>query len=253
METLNTLFVGKVLKELPKLASTNQYALSLLSKSKPIEGTVISTDDQYQGRGQIGSGWESEPRKNITISLILYPTFLPIKNQFLLNQAISLSVMDCIQKFLPGNVKIKWSNDIYIENNKVSGILIQNNLSNSRIYSSIIGIGINVNQTKFITQPPNPTSFKLETWQEFDLQVVRNELCHCLEIRYLQLKAGKIALLQDDYLQNLYRFEKMALYQRLNEDVFYGKIIGIENSGKLKIEDEFGVVESFAVKEIRFL
>lgn len=253
METLNTLFVGKVLKELPKLASTNQYALSLLSKSKPIEGTVISTSDQYQGRGQIGSAWESEPRKNITLSLILYPSFLPIKDQFQLNQAISLAVRDCVQQFVPGDVKIKWSNDIYVGKKKICGILIQNNLSSSKIASSVIGIGINVNQTEFLTNPPNPTSLKIETGQVFDLEEIRKVLCHCIEVRYLQLKSGKTKLLQADYLKHLYQFEEMALYKRLNEEVFYGKIIGIEDSGKLKIENEEGSIESFAVKEVRFL
>ena len=165
MPNKNTLFVGKVLVELPRLTSTNLYAQELLSKSKPSEGTVISTSDQYAGRGQIGSGWESEAHKNITLTFIFYPAFLPIRQQFQLTQAISLGVKDCIEHFVPKNVKIKWPNDIYINDKKTCGILIQNTLSGAQISSSIIGIGININQTHFQTNPPNPTSFKLEMEQ----------------------------------------------------------------------------------------
>lgn len=253
MESLNTLFVGKVVRVFPKLASTNQYATDLLSKSKPSEGTVISTPNQFAGRGQIGSGWESEADKNINLSIIFYPTFLPIRKQFQLNQAVSLGVKDCIAHFVPENVKIKWPNDIYIHNKKVCGILIQNTLTGSIISSSVIGIGINVNQTTFKTNPPNPSSLKLETNQELGLKRVREVLCQKIETRYLQLKAGKVKELYQDYLHNLYRYDKMSLFKRPNEDTFYGKILGVEETGKLLIENEYGDQENFAIKEVRFI
>jgi BirA family biotin operon repressor/biotin-[acetyl-CoA-carboxylase] ligase len=253
LETVNTLFVGKVLKEFPKLASTNQYATDLLSKSKPSEGTVISTPNQYAGRGQIGSGWESEAGKNLNLSFIFYPTFLPIRKQFQLNQAISLAVRDCIAELVPKQVKIKWPNDIYIENKKVCGILIQNTLASTKITSSVIGIGINVNQTNFLTNPPNPTSLRIELGHEVDLTFARSILCEKMEKRYLQLKANRIQKLKQDYLNTLYRFDQMSLFKRLNEDTFYGKILGVEESGKLVIENEFGERACFAIKEVRFV
>ena len=112
-----------------RLSSTNAYAAELLSKDKPAEGTVVSTDDQYAGRGQIQNVWESEPNKNISLSIILYPVFLEVRQQFLLNQAISLAVSDSIKEIVPmGTVKIKWPNDIYLNNRKVCGILIQNQI-----------------------------------------------------------------------------------------------------------------------------
>ena len=103
-----------------ELDSTNSYAIELLSKNKPSEGTVISAWNQAKGRGQIGSSWESEAGKNLTISLILYPTFLPIKQQFLLNQAISLSIYDFISRFIKNGVSIKWPNDILLNGKKVA-------------------------------------------------------------------------------------------------------------------------------------
>ena len=107
MDNLNTLFIGQVFQEFEKLASTNQYAQELLSKNNPSSGTVISTLNQHDGRGQIGSKWESEPHKNISLSIILRPTFLPIKHQFQLNQAVSLGVYDFVSKYISNGVKIK--------------------------------------------------------------------------------------------------------------------------------------------------
>lgn len=244
--------MGRVFKEFQKLASTNQYALSLLSKNKPSEGTVISTSNQYSGRGQIGSTWESEPNKNICLSVIFYPNFLPANKQFQLNQAISLGVFDFISTYISKKISIKWSNDIYVENNKITGILIQNSLVGHHIQSSVVGIGINVNQKEFVTNPPNATSFYLEMGKEFDLNELKQALCESLERRYLQLKNQGITKLNQDYLNNLYQFQEEALYQKTDGEVFKGKIIGITETGKLQIASATEVF-SFAIKEIKFL
>ncbi|RMG78709.1 MAG: biotin--[acetyl-CoA-carboxylase] ligase [Bacteroidetes bacterium] len=252
LETLNTLFVGKVLKQFSALPSTNEYAIELLSKNKPPEGTVILTPNQFAGRGQIGNGWESEPGKNITLSVLLYPAFLAVSRQFLLNQTVAVALKDCLAPLVPGVVSVKWPNDIYIGHKKVCGTLIQNTLSGAKITSSVVGIGINVNQTTFQTNPPNPTSLALETGQTFDLETLQNRLFQCLEQRYLQLKTGQTERIERAYLDALYRRDEMALFRRLNEDTFFGKIRGVTPTGKLIIEDEFGHFEHFAVKEIRF-
>ncbi len=249
----NTLFIGKVLLQLEQVDSTNSYALELLSKNKPSEGTVISAWNQSQGRGQIGSGWESEAGKNITISLILYPTFLPIKQQFLLNQAISLSVFDFISRFINAQVKIKWPNDILVGDKKIAGTLIQNILYSDNFQTSIIGIGINVNQTLFLSDAPNPTSLKLETKSENELPNLIDLLCSDIEKRYLQLRSDKSSIIEKEYLSNLYRFREDAIYQRMdNDEVFSGKIVGLEESGKLIIDHAKGQTV-FSIKEVKFL
>ncbi len=247
----NTLFIGKVLLHFPELASTNAYALNLVSKNKPSEGTVISTYKQLQGRGQIGSKWESEPDKNITLSIILYPTFIEARRQFILNQVISLAVYDFITKYTDKTVKVKWPNDIYIENNKVSGILIQNSLSSSYLRSSIIGIGVNVNQVNYSTNASNATSLKLVTHQDFILDDLVASLCKCVEVRYIQLRSGFNQKLNDDYLKNLYRYQKKSLFQRANGSSFEGSITGISAIGKLLIRHADGE-EAFGLKEISF-
>ena len=136
MRNKNTLFIGKVFQHFASLESTNQYAVDLISKSKPIEGTVISTFNQTKGRGQIGSTWESAIGKNITLSVILYPSFLPIQKQFYLNQIVALAVKDLLQAYTSKVVQVKWPNDVYIHEHKTAGILIQNSVSGkkSRLY-----------------------------------------------------------------------------------------------------------------------
>lgn len=248
----NTLFVGQALTDLPQVASTNAHAQALLAKSKPPEGTVISTFCQTDGRGQIGSRWESEPGKNISLSIIFYPDFLAVKDQFHLNQCISLAVLDLVKNCLPDHpVSIKWPNDIYVGSRKIAGILIQNSLINTQIRSTVVGIGININQTVFVSNPPNPTSMRLETGHDFLLTDLVPQLCEHLEGRYLQLKAGKVVPLQHDYLHHLYRFGQMANYQRNSGETFQGTIIGIDEMGRLKVAVG-SEIECFDLKEIRF-
>lgn len=253
METFNTLFVGQVLHNLAQVASTNEFALDLLSKSKPPEGTAILTFCQTAGRGQIGSRWESEPEKNISLSLILYPDFLPVQRQFLLSQAVALAVCELVEEQVGGaEVKVKWPNDVYIGQMKTAGILLQNALSGSVLRSSVVGIGINVNQTSFSSALPNPTSLRLEAGKDFLLEGLVARLFHLLELRYLQLKTGKFALLRQDYLNKLYLFGVLAPFQRPGGEVFHGTIRGVEESGRLLVEVGHGI-HSFDLKELSFL
>ena len=253
MHYQNTLFVGTHIERFAQLGSTNTYALDLLSKSLPPEGTVITTDNQSDGRGQIGSKWESEAGQNLTLSIILYPNFLPIRQQFLLTQCISLGVREFTAKFIDNSVKVKWPNDIYINQNKVSGILIQNTLSSSQILHSVIGIGININQTIFKSNPPNPTSFQLETGQSYVLFELQFELFKCIEQWYLQLRSNNHNHIQQNYLDHLYLFEEEAYYQRAaDKSIFKGMISGITPTGKLVIEHD-GRREMFANKEVEFI
>ncbi len=248
----NTLFIGKVLLHHQQLESTNQYALELISKSNPSEGTVISASEQTIGRGQVGRYWESEAQKNLTVSIILHPRFILPQQQFKLNQAIALGVFDCITKYIANGLKVKWSNDIYIHDRKIAGILVQNTLSSRRISSSVVGIGLNVNQTQFSAKLPNPTSLALETGTSWNLQEVLSQLCQSIERRYLQAKRGEFDLLHRDYLQQLYRYGEEALYRRPSGAVFQGKITGIGPTGKLCIEHQGGA-ELFDIREVQFV
>ena len=248
----NTLFTGKVLHHIEVVDSTNLYAANWLTVNKPIEGVVFSSYHQRQGKGQIGNSWWSEPHQNLAISIVLLPTFLAAKNQFLLNQAISLGVYDTVVAYTGGNVRIKWPNDIYIDNRKVAGILIQNSLSSTKIQTSIIGVGINVNQQTFPSDIPNPTSFFLENTKKSDLDQVRNLICQKIEAWYLQLRDGNIENMQQTYLDRMFWYGEEQLFQRADQSLFKGVIKGVEDSGKLIVASERGK-ECFDLKAIRFM
>ena len=248
----NTFFVGKVLQNYQELTSTNQFALNLLATSKPIEGTVISTHTQTGGRGQAGNTWESAAGMNLTLSIILYPTFLLARHQFLLNQAVSLGVLDSLRPFLDAGLSVKWSNDIYIFNKKLAGILIQNTLSGAYMQSSVVGIGLNVNQTEFLSDAPNPSSLALETQNLFHLSEIRQSLFYHIEKWYLHLRASKYDLIRSTYLDNLYLLNKKARFERPNGQQFEGMISGIHPTGKLIIYHG-NELEAFGFKEVKFI
>lgn len=250
--TINTLFIGKVLKEFDSLPSTNQYAQELLAGQSPAEGTVIITHDQYAGKGQMNNKWESEPGKNLSFTTILYPGFLPARQQFFLNQAVSLGVFDTLEDFITSGLTIKWPNDIYVFNKKITGILIQNTLKGAFLQNVIVGIGININQAVFISDAPNPTSVLLETGKKHAVKRVMASLCENLETRYLQLKSGNFALLKKDYKNNLFRLEKEHLFKKKTGEVFSGKIMGTTEGGKLRIFSKQGE-ETFGFKEVEYI
>ncbi|MBX2874076.1 MAG: biotin--[acetyl-CoA-carboxylase] ligase [Saprospiraceae bacterium] len=236
-----------------ELQSTNEYAITLLSKSKPIEGTVISAHHQTAGKGQIGSSWLVEAGKNLTLSIILQPHFLPIPRQFLLNQAVSLAVVDFLRQFITTDiVRLKWPNDVYIGDKKSTGILIQNTISGTKIQNTVIGLGININQTKFPDSLPNPSSLALATGREdYELPELRQVLFACLEHRYLQLKAKQWTSLDQAYHKALYKLNEAHLFQSADGRFFKGTITGVTEQGLLKVDTDTGL-QTFNLKEITF-
>lgn len=249
----NTLFVGKVLLHFPSLSSTNDYALDLLSKSKPGEGTVISADYQTGGKGQIGSSWESEPGQNITLSAILYPSFLQARQQFSLNQAIALAVRDCVARYVENQVSVKWPNDVYIGDSKTAGILIQNTIAGAVLQSSVVGIGINVNQTVFPPALSRATSLRLaRAGRPVDLDELRSVLFSCIEVRYLALRALQFDILREDYYAHLYRYRQLSTFRTADGRILEGQIVGVDAIGRLLVEHP-GATEAFYLKEIAFI
>lgn len=251
---MKTLFIGRNAIHLDKVDSTNSYASEVLRQIKPSEGTIIYSFDQENGRGQRGNNWVSEPNKNVAFSLILHPSFLQVKEQFLLTKMVSLAVADLMAEMLKNldfTVAIKWPNDIYANGHKIAGILIENTISENKILSSVIGIGINVNQVEF-DRILNAASLKSLTGKDYDLQKVIERLCEFIEARYLQLKTGKLEQLNTTYLQKLYQLNEWKKYSS-EDEVFEGKIKGISNEGKLQLELLTSEVKEFDLKTIRFI
>ncbi|NOS55863.1 MAG: biotin--[acetyl-CoA-carboxylase] ligase [Cyclobacteriaceae bacterium] len=244
----NTLFLGKNVVFVPECHSTNTLLLELSQKTNQPEGTIVITHSQTRGRGQRGNGWEAEPGMNLTFSLLLKPHFMLAKQQFDLTMAVSLGVFDFLSARIPGRVKIKWPNDLLIGEKKITGILIENGLVGEQIQQSIVGIGLNINQTVFSIA--TATSLKMETGLDFANNDELNALLQKLETRYLQLRAGKRAELQAAYLKNLYRIGETHSFVA-NGQKMQGRIDGVDESGRLKVHTD-GIDRFFGLKEISF-
>lgn len=245
----NTLFLGKDIIYLTDCHSTNDEAHDRLRKREVAEGSVVITDNQTKGKGQRGNQWFSEKGKNLTFSLVLRPKFLTPSEQFFLNMVISLAITDFLSEYIQ-DLRIKWPNDIvHITDGKLGGILIVNSLSQSSIESSIVGIGLNINQRHFTL--PNACSLTQLAGQDFDIWELLRGLIKHIEKRYVQLKKSNRELLKKEYLLKLFRFDEWSDFE--DNEIFRGKIKGITEEGKLIIEKENGPTQFYAFKEVKFL
>ena len=234
-----------------QLNSTNSYALQLLKDTNPSGGTVVMALNQTEGRGQQANSWESKDGKNLTISLILRPDFILAQDQFQISMLISLGVSDYLKTYIK-EVSIKWPNDIYVGSKKIAGILIEQSIMGDHVSHSVCGIGLNINQDKFISDAPNPISLNIITNEIYDLEKELTKLLASIENRYLQAKNGKSQQLEKDYLNTLYWMNEEHTF--LDEDgEFTGKIIGISEFGQLLIKDEDKDIRTFNFKEVSFI
>lgn len=244
MESL--ILLGNRIIELEETPSTNTHLQSIANNEDSFEGLVVITKSQTQGKGQRGNVWQTEQGKNLTFSLLLKP-HIKIDEQFLLSQLVALGVSDFLKTLTSLKVQVKWPNDIFLNGKKVAGILIENTLTSQLIRNSIVGIGLNVNQEQF-DNLPFATSLKRELNTTFDLKHLLANLLKCIEIRYLQLKAGKTEQLQQQYLANLLGFNKPLQY-KIAEQTVTGVIKGVNKNGKLQVEINLQLHE-FDLKEI---
>lgn len=232
------------------LDSTNAHAFKIIEQEKVEEFTTIFTQNQTKGKGQRGNTWLSEPSKNCLFSVILYPTCIPANNQFILSQAVSVALQQTIKKYC-NNVYIKWPNDIYVNNKKIGGILIENVILGTHISKTVVGIGLNCNQTTFEQSLPNPTSLAIETGAEFDCMHILHECIHAIKQTYEAIPHERI-IIEQTYHNALYQKDIQALYKDCNE-IFEAQIIGVEPTGKLIVKDTHNQIHTYNFKEIEFL
>ena len=248
----SALFVGQNLLTLKEVNSTNDFLKNLLSNSKPLpEGTVIMAESQFAGRGQQDNKWHSQAGKNLTISILLKPSFLSLATQFDLTRAMSLGVFDALQPLLGNNLKIKWPNDIYYGDKKLGGMLIENLIQGTQIKNSIIGIGLNINQETFPDDASRAISTKQILQKDYDLRTLLSDICSHIEGWYLQLKAGKTDIVRATYLSHLYRLSESHRF-KANGLIFNGIIKEVQPTGLLVIERDNGTAV-YNLKEIEFI
>jgi len=214
------------------------------------EGAVLQTDHQTHGKGQRGNKWYSAPDQNLTFSVLLKPVFLAPKNQFELNRIASLAIFSALREFFNDDeLKIKWPNDIYVNQLKIGGILIENSLVNQSITRSIIGIGLNINQLKML--PKGATSLINENRRVYEKEEILVTILQHLEKFYFRLKEGQHEIINEQYLKQLYRLNYLAAYED-QQGAFLGTILGVDKSGLLEVQKQNGALVTYQFKEVVF-
>lgn len=238
---------------LEEIKSTNSWLLEQLGQGVSFEDeTVVWTTRQTAGRGQVGNSWEAEPDKNISFSVLLKPSFLAPRDQFVLSELTALSVAEIIP-----DAVIKWPNDIFVHEKKICGMLIENQLQGASFAYSILGIGINVNQERWVGNAPNPTSIKLETGEENDPREILQQVVKSIDRRYQMLKADPIgirSLIHSQFCRHLYRGEGFFPYvDAKSGEPFNARICDVQPTGHLHLQTEAGEERVYGFKEVKFV
>ena len=221
--------------------------------------TCGSTNTEAADRSRYAHGdtvvairqWESVPGENLTFSIVLEPTFLAAGEQFLLSEAIALAVTDTLQEYGIG-AAIKWTNDIYVNDRKICGMLLEHNLDGTRLARTVAGIGLNVNQERFPAWIANPCSIRTETGIRHDVMEVFAKLYGHLSMRYGMLEEGRADRISDDYNTLLYRRGKPSRFFLPEEGEVIGTICGAGPDGRLTVTID-GKERGFLFREIEFV
>ena len=272
-----------------KIDSTNAY-LQRKQSECDISNWVVSTDEQTAGKGMGSNRWESEVGKNLTFSLALDMSFLPVERQFLLSEAVPLGIIEVLEKVLsdsfegapyqalpsidtlPPNASrnnincrtristpsksseelhIKWPNDIYFSNCKLAGILINSTIKANIMGVSIIGIGLNVNQMQFNNWPTHPISLKMITGKDYDLPTLMKQIAEHILIKVKQLKSAP-TIIEQEYLKRLFHYHTWANYE-VGGQTLRLFMTGIDKFGRLLLIDEQQKQHCYEIKQIKFI
>jgi BirA family transcriptional regulator, biotin operon repressor / biotin---[acetyl-CoA-carboxylase] ligase len=234
--------------------STNSFLRDWSNTHPEADETVVFANTQTAGRGQRGNGWESEPDKNATMSLLLKPKFVPADQQFILSQVVSLAIAETLSGYTQ-EITVKWPNDIYYRDKKICGMLIENDITDGIISRSIIGIGVNINQQQFVSDAPNPISLSQITGKEHDIEEIVSNMASGIIYNYYLLKSSPEwwTNFQEKYTGFLYRKEGFHLFAT-EKETFRARIHHVEPSGLLVLERVVtGEKEAFAFKEVKFV
>ena len=227
--------------------STNDLLREMLRKENLPEGFVVYTDFQTAGKGQTGNSWESEKGKNLMFSTVFYPKQLPMDQLFLISQLVSVAIKGALHKYTDG-ISVKWPNDIYWNDKKIAGILIENSLQGNKV-KSVVGIGLNVNQRIFRSSAPNPVSLRQITGKSLNRKQLLQQIIETIQELYSELNIEKI---RSEYEQMLYRKAGFYNYKAADE-AFRARIVAVHPDGQLELETEAGERKSFYFKEVQFV
>ena len=231
-----------------KTFSTNQLVWEMNRENALPEGYTIYSDFQLAGKGQPGNAWESSEGKNLLFSMVLRPIQLPMEDLFLLSQLVSIAIKKSLDVYT-SNITVKWPNDIYWNDKKLAGILIENSLQGDKIKMAVIGIGLNVNQKIFESNAPNPVSLMQITGKQHNRKKLLQLIYQNIMDLYVQMDPVKI---RSVYSGSLYRKEGFHSYKDDN-DCFMAKLVDIHPDGQLELEMESGERKEYYFKEVKFI
>ncbi len=231
--------------------STNDFLRNYQPEDEDL--TIAVADYQTAGRGQGGNHWESEDGKNLLFSLLVFPKMLPVRSQFLLSEAAALAFREVLGSILgEEDVTVKWPNDLYWKDKKISGTLIETTVTSHGMGRFIIGTGINVNQTAFVSDAPNPVSMAQIAGHEFDREQLLNDLVTSFSKYYDMIVDGDYIDIAALYLQHLYRGKGFYPYEDA-EGKFEACVVEVEDDGHLILHDRQGIIRSYGFKEVSFI
>ena len=238
--------------KLDAIDSTNSFLRQLSSVETLKDYTLVVAQSQTKGRGQMGTSWTSEPGKNLMVSAFVNVFFLPIEHSFYISMAASLAIFKTLEDFQIKNVKVKWPNDILADQKKISGILIENVIKNNCLQATIIGFGLNVNQTHF-EDLPMATSMKNVSGKVYVLDEVLNAIVKRLQEYFDLLKNKQYTVIKKAYQSVLFRKDKPSTFEDAEGSMFSGFIKGVTDSGHLQVLVEDHLIKEFDLKEVKLL
>ncbi len=238
--------------KLSAIGSTNTF-LRQISSAEPMDDyTVVVAENQTDGRGQMGTDWVVQEGKNLTFSVFKDVSFLSMENNFFISIVASLSVTKVLNSLKIPKTYIKWPNDILADNKKVCGILIENVIKNNKLTASVIGIGLNVNQTEF-TNLPNASSLLKLTGNPFSIDDILNSIVETLQQYFIRLQDKEFDSLKEEYEAQLFRKDKPSTFRDNEEHLFSGYIQGVSRDGALRVLLEDDIIREYDLKEIQLL
>lgn len=232
--------------------STNVFLRELYRDKPSLENSYVVTDKQTAGRGQMGSKWTTQPGKNLTCSILLNDLNLPLKDQFKISALTAIGIIKALQQLNIQKLTIKWPNDILADKQKVCGILIENILKGRTIKATIVGIGLNINQTHF-EDLNQASSLKLQTGINYNLNEVTELIVNMVEDEVLSNLSLSLSEILTNYKNHLFRLNKPSTFEFPDNSTSPGIIKDITHEGKLKVLFEDEITKLFEIKEIKLL
>ena len=237
--------------KLDAIDSTNEFLKGLSNKHEVENYTVITAETQSKGKGQMGSKWNSEPGKNLIMSVLIKDFLFEYETVFNLNVVVSLAVIRSLKKYDIPELSIKWPNDIMSANKKIGGILIENSIKGDGTITSIVGLGLNVNQTKF-QNLPRASSLALVSNTTFDKEKILFSIVSKIK-KIIADYAVKAPSLWEEYSNELFKIGIPTAFADENEINFMGIIKGVSAMGKLQIQLEDDSICEYSLKEVQML